>query len=143
MNPEKLKEAVLRYLEENRLISIATVRENKPWSATTFFAYDEDFHILFFSRSDTQHAQNIAQNPHVSATINQVWGKPGKVKGIQLAGTARKLEFGHSTQFFEIFRSRFAWMDKYPDHSLYIIEPTGLWYLDHELFGHFHRARVI
>lgn len=143
MSPEKIKETVLHYLEKNRLISIATVSENRPWSATTFFAYDKNLHILFFSRSDTRHAQNIAQNSHVSATINQVWGRPGKVKGIQLVGTARKLEFGHSARFFEIFRSRFAWMDRYPDHSLYIIEPTELWYLDHELFGHFYRVRVL
>ena len=138
--PDQLKQATLAYLDTNRLMSIATVRDGNPWAVTVFFAYDTDLNLYFFSRPDTVHAVNIEDNNKVAVTIHQNWGTPGKVKGIQLLGKAHK---SPSASEIATYLKRHPWGMIYPDHRVYKIEPEELYMVNHELFGHFNRVRII
>ena len=91
MPDKKFIQKVLKYFKGNRLMALGTSFKDRPWSATVFFAFDEKFNILFFSREDTRHCENIKNNKFVSVAINQDWGKPGLVKGLQMAGRASKV----------------------------------------------------
>jgi uncharacterized protein YhbP (UPF0306 family) len=79
----------------------------------------------------------------VAATINQDWGKPGLVKGIQLQGQAQLVIQKGYEKKHSLFTTRYPWASEYPDHQLYQIIPTELYFIDHELFGHFYRVRII
>src|SRR3989344_9524945 len=109
---KKLTRVALNYLRRNRLMTLGTSCQGKPWLATVFFAFDEKFNILFFSREDTRHCKNIKKNKYVSIAINQDWGKPGLVKGLQMAGRASKGSRDKYKSLYLIYRSRYPWADE-------------------------------
>ena len=136
---------VLKYMKDNRLMSLGTSLKDKPWLATVFYASDEKMNILLYSREDTRHCVNIAKNPNVSVVINHTWKySNGQLKAIQLAGKASRVSKVDYLDFYRIYKTRFKWADEFKsDHILYVIKPTEVWYLDEKLFGHFNRVRVI
>ncbi len=83
----KLKETVLKYLEEHYTMTIATAEGNSPWAAAVFYASD-GFTLYFLSDPDSHHSKNIADNPVVAVTINEDYHDWRKIKGIQLEGKA-------------------------------------------------------
>ena len=143
MPDKKLIQKVLKYYKGNRLIALGTSFKNRPWSATVFFAFDNNFNVLFFSREDTRHCQNIKKNKYVSAAINQDWGKPGFIKGVQMTGIASKIPKKQRAKFYALYCARFPWANEFPDHSLYIIKPAEIHYIDQKFFGHFHRVKIL
>lgn len=144
MDKNKLKAAVLEYLAKNKLMTVATSVQDQPWAATVFFAFEPDLSLIFMSKESTKHGQNIKQNPHVSVAINQDWGKPGLVKGVQLLGEAEVVAQNQFEAYLTKFLERYPWAERFREnHAVFLIKPIELYYLDHELLGHFNRERVI
>ncbi len=134
---------ILKFLGENRLMSLATSAGNKPWATTVFFAYDANCTIFFYSREDTKHCRNIGKNPHVAVTFNQYAGKPNSIKGLQVTGRAAEVAAREYARCYTIFTKRYPWAKKFSgDHTLYAIHPREIHYIDQELFGHFFRVRM-
>lgn len=88
---KKDKSVLNKYLEEQSLMSLATVdAEGHPWAASVYFVHDDDFNFYFMSSSDSLHCQNIRVNPNVSFTIADSHQPPGGTKyGLQLSGVAK------------------------------------------------------
>ncbi|OGZ30295.1 MAG: hypothetical protein A2931_02010 [Candidatus Niyogibacteria bacterium RIFCSPLOWO2_01_FULL_45_48] len=138
-----LASEVLKYLAENKLMSLATSSKNGgPWASTLFFAFDKNLNILFFSRPDTRHCKNILKNPRVALTINQNWGGLGSIKGLQISGVARRPMKNEYKKYYAIYKKRYSWADKFPDHAIYVIEPTEVHFINQEIFGHFFRVKI-
>lgn len=125
-------------------MTLATAGAWSPWAATVFFAHDRAFRFFFFSRADTRHAQNIAAQPQpqVAAAIH---GRAAAkhITGVQFCGVAERITRAKHPEFFELFEKRFPWARKFPDHDLFVIRPSELYYIDEELFGHFYRERIL
>ena len=139
----KYKSHILKYLSKNRLMSLATSSKNKPWTVTVFFAYDKNCNILFYSRGDTKHCRDIAKNPNVAITFNQYTGKPNSIKGLQITGRASQVSKRSFFRLYALYRQRYRWAESFKsDHTLYIIRPKEIHYIDQELFGHFFRIRI-
>ena len=136
--------AVLNYLAKNRLMTLGTSFKNKPWVATTFFAFDNKFNIIFYSRDDTKHSREIRKNANVSVVINHTWKQAGGgINGLQMTGRASKVSKKDYVHHCSLYKKRFSWADDFvSDHRLYIIKPKEIWLIDEKLFGHFHRVRV-
>ena len=83
----KLKETVLKYLEEHCTMTIATARGDSPWAAALFYASDR-FTLYFLSDPKDRHSKNIAENPVVAITVNEDYHDWRKIKGIQMEGRA-------------------------------------------------------
>jgi uncharacterized protein YhbP (UPF0306 family) len=117
---EELKETVLDYLKTHNTMTLATTRDNRPWAASVFYASD-GFTLYFISDPEVcWHSQNIAENPHVSATVDEDYRLENpddwrKVKGIQLEGIAEML-----TSEEEVARAVAAYVKKYPFVSIYL-----------------------
>lgn len=137
------KEHVLTYLETNRLMALASSHNNKPWAVTVFFAYDTELNLYFYSKPDTEHCKQIDSNNQVAVAIHQNWGEPGLIKGVQLTGICTKPTGEEYTTSFNVYSRCHNWAHTYPDHVIYKIKPVVLYYLDHKLFGHFNRVRVV
>ncbi len=136
-------ERVRNFLAKNRLLSLASVGKHGPWASTVFFAFDTDFHLYFYSDPRTQHAQNIADDPRVAITINQYWGEPGEIQGMQCAGEAAQLVGEEEQRQYEKYQQRYAWVDEYrDDHVVFRIVPTEIWMIDSESTGHIHRVQL-
>jgi len=78
---EELKQHILDYLSQNKRMSLATSKNNTPWASTVMYAYDDDLNIYFLSEVGTRKVQNLQINPKIAATINEVTGGIGKVRG--------------------------------------------------------------
>ena len=100
----KVKKA-LEYLEKNRLMALATSENNKSWSATVFFAYDNKCNILFFSCEDSKHCKQIKKNKNVSLVVNHTWKqKGGGINGLQIVGEASKVSNKDYSRCYKIYK---------------------------------------
>ncbi|MEW5987985.1 MAG: pyridoxamine 5'-phosphate oxidase family protein [Chloroflexota bacterium] len=86
----QLREQALAYLATHHVMTLATHGPLGLWAAAVFYAND-GFELIFLSAGHTRHAQNLAANPHVAATIQEDYADWPSIKGIQLEGTVRQL----------------------------------------------------
>jgi general stress protein 26 len=88
MKTRLLKDAILRLLNEHRVMTIAT---NRPdgWPQATMVGYVNDGFLLycFVARNAQKHA-NVLRDPRVSITIGSDTRHPVDIKGLSLAGRA-------------------------------------------------------
>ncbi|MBI4167882.1 MAG: pyridoxamine 5'-phosphate oxidase family protein [Candidatus Aenigmarchaeota archaeon] len=104
-NPKKLAKS---YMENVKLMSIATVSKNKPWSATVFYAFDENFDIYFLSRYYRKHSRHIEKNNSVAGTIakqHKAFGAP--TMGLQFGGKAKMLRGAELKKAYAVFTKRY------------------------------------
>lgn len=95
-------------MENVKLMSVATVSKNKPWSATVFYAFDEKFNLYFLSRYYRNHSRHIEKNNSVAGTIakqHKTFGAP--TSGLQFSGTAGMLRGKELEKAYKIFTKRF------------------------------------
>ncbi len=85
-----LKQLIENYLKEAKLMQVATVKNNKPWVATVWYAHDKNLNFYFISQKNRRHSQELKNNSHVAGTIviSHEEGIGQKVRGIQFAGKA-------------------------------------------------------
>ncbi|MFT4172790.1 MAG: pyridoxamine 5'-phosphate oxidase family protein [Rhodocyclaceae bacterium] len=97
MNP--LPPQICTFLDEHHVLSLAVCRDNIPWAASAFFAFDAlAARLLFLSDSRTQHGQIVQTNGLVAGTVA---GQPrhiGDIQGVQFQGVATLLEEGRARQ---------------------------------------------
>jgi len=133
MDKDQLKKLILEYLSRNKLMSLATSFKDTPWAATVFFNFDQGLNIYFISRPQRRHSLEILKNPIVAITINQDFGTPGKIRGLQVQGMAKVSE---DKKELDDFVRRHPWATRFLDsHKLFKITPTFMRYLDDERFG--------
>lgn len=87
----KPRDLIIKYLDEARIMQVATGVNDRPWCCTVYYAVDNSHHLYWISTPDRQHSLDIAQNPFVAGTIvlPHEYGKP--VRGIQFRGEAREV----------------------------------------------------
>ncbi len=86
-------ETIIReYIDKTVHMSLATVKDNKPWVCEVHFAYDHDLNLYFVSKIPTRHCQEIIRNPNVAGNIVKQHGLEDLPAGIYFEGTAEILE---------------------------------------------------
>ena len=90
INVEKI---VREYIQKTVHMSLATVKDNKPWVCEVHFAYDEGLNLYFVSKQSTRHCQEIALNPAVAGNIVKTHQLSELPHGIYFEGNAELLEF--------------------------------------------------
>ncbi len=86
-----IKKLIQEYLDEAKLLQVATSRGKKPWVATVWYVHDDDFNFYFISKRMRRHSKEIETNQHVAGAIVKphTEGSGQKVRGIQFEGFAR------------------------------------------------------
>jgi len=137
-HPVDLKKLTKEYLQEANLMQVATVKSNKPWVATVWFAYDADFNLYFISRNTRRHSLEIAKNPHVAGAIVKPHKTLGdKTRGLQFEGKCHEVKGAQLLKAFAIFAKRFPKVTKFilspkevitgvTDHRFYKITPSEI-----------------
>jgi len=64
-----VEKIIREYIDKTVHMSLATVKDNKPWVCEVHFAYDDKLNLYFVSRLDTRHCQEISANPFVAGNI--------------------------------------------------------------------------
>lgn len=75
-----------------------------PHSASCFYAFYEDkMRFIIASDKNTQHIQNLQENPNFSGTIALETKEVGKIRGIQFNGTIEKATTKEKTIYLKTF----------------------------------------
>ncbi|OGK16705.1 hypothetical protein A2774_00200 [Candidatus Roizmanbacteria bacterium RIFCSPHIGHO2_01_FULL_39_12c] len=83
---QKNKQKLLKYLRSQHTLYLATY-DDESWSATVFYAIDDNLNIYFISEPSTKHAKAFKKNRVVSAAIADSRQKlTDKKIGVQLHG---------------------------------------------------------
>lgn len=87
-----LRKLIEDYLEEAKLMQVATSKNNQPWAASLYFAYDNLWNLYWISRSTRRHSEEIKDNEKVAGTIVLPHTHGQKVRGLQFQGIAKQLK---------------------------------------------------
>jgi hypothetical protein len=102
-----LREKIRRYLEAHATLTLATCDGDLPWAAALFFASDAQFNLYFVSSPQTRHAQHIARNAHVAATVNEDYRDWREIQGLQIEGRAEMVDEADREQVAELYLAKF------------------------------------
>jgi len=88
MNTRKLIED---YLNQAKMLQVATAEDNQPWACTVYFAFDEQLNLYWISKPNRRHSEEIRNNDKVAGVIVLTHTPGDKVRGIQFQGVASEL----------------------------------------------------
>ncbi|KKR76972.1 MAG: hypothetical protein UU21_C0001G0026 [Candidatus Levybacteria bacterium GW2011_GWA2_40_8] len=89
---KNLRKLIKEYLQEAKMMQLATSLDNMPWICNVWFAADSDLNIYWFSSTTRKHSKDILKNPNVAAAIVLPQSPKDTPRGIQLKGTAKVLD---------------------------------------------------
>ena len=88
-----IPEAILEFINEHHILTLATSLENQPYCATCFYAYDKRLNrFIITSELETKHAKDCLDNPIIAGTIALETKMVGKIRGLQFTGRIQILE---------------------------------------------------
>jgi len=85
----KAKELVKLYLDERKVMQIASVSGDQPWICSVYFVADEEQHLYWLSWPTRRHSQELAV--HAKAAIAIAIKTTQPVIGIQAEGRVEKV----------------------------------------------------
>ncbi len=129
----EIRQLIKEYLNDARLMQVATSKDNQPWACSVYFAFDDEFNLFWISLPSTRHSQELKANQKVAGTIVLPHTPGDAVRGIQFDGVAKELttgeEFHHALELYakrmnmkEERRQKIA--DGKDEHNVYMIKPT-------------------
>jgi uncharacterized protein YhbP (UPF0306 family) len=145
-NPDKQDSRKLtrHYLEQIKIMQLATSINDQPWACTVHFYADEGLNFYWVSRTDRKHSQHIAQNPKVAAAVlvHENTSAEPYVIGISIAGTAELVSEQLSEQISQSYIDK---LSKDPNlltdiattknlNKFYRLKPTSIVLLDSKNF---------
>ena len=86
-----IKALILRVLNENRIMTIATNRQDGWPQATTVGYVNDGFMLYCFVPRSTQKYANVLRDPRVSIAIGADAQNPMETRGLSLAGTVSEV----------------------------------------------------
>ena len=104
MNVEKI---VREYIDKTVHMSLATVKDNRPWVCEVHFVYDDELNVYFRSLASRRHSQEIALNPSVAGNIVKQHAVGEYPHGIYFEGKAEMLtDEAEIRAVFPLFQAR-------------------------------------
>jgi uncharacterized protein YhbP (UPF0306 family) len=102
-----LPESVSSYLEQHRVMTLATCGPDGPWAAAVFYVSVRST-LYFLSSPSSRHCRNLTLDPRCAATVQEDDGDWARIKGIQLEGQASEVHGDEA----RLARQRYG--DKFP-----------------------------
>ncbi len=90
-NGMDLKQLIQQYLQEAKLMQVATSMENQPWICSVWFAADEDLNIYWLSSTKRRHSAEVIENRKVAAAMALPQNPQDPPRGLQIQGEAELL----------------------------------------------------
>lgn len=87
-----LRELIEAYLDQAKLMQLATSVNDQPWVCHVWFAADKDLNIYFISSTTRRHSGEILQNNKVGGAVVLPQSPTDAPRGLQFQGTVETLE---------------------------------------------------
>ncbi|MFZ0546431.1 MAG: pyridoxamine 5'-phosphate oxidase family protein [Candidatus Promineifilaceae bacterium] len=148
LTPETPRQLALQYLVEHQVVTLATYGEQGVWAAAVFYA-SQEFDLYFLSAGHTRHAQNLAVNAHIAATIQEDYKDWPAIQGIQLEGDVRLLEGAEREAAVSLYCARYPFIAQAEPQiqqaltkvNWYCLSPDKLYFIDNRK-GLGHRDEI-
>ncbi len=143
-DPGLLRRQVLDYLAKHTVMTLATTGPDGPWAAAVFYCTRE-FDLFFLSADHTRHAQNLASNPKVAATIQENYHDWPEIQGIQLSGMVEVLAGKERQVAIALYEQKYPFVKTASPAikkglqilNWYCLSPDKLYFIDNRKgFGH-------
>lgn len=102
-----LNQLIREYLQEAKIMQIATKINEQPWVCSVWYASDDQMNIYWMSATNRRHSKELEKNPKVGATISLQIPSNESPRGVQLQGIAQKL-----TKNDDIQKARSVFQDR-------------------------------
>ena len=128
MNLEKL---IRDYLDEAKMMQIATVDVGQPWCCTVWYAHDKDLNLYWLSSKDRRHSKEIAKDNKVAGTIviPHIQGSGEKVRGLQFQGVASETSGDSQVLGRDLYIEKYSREKDYHDEVLTDPDSEANWYI--------------
>lgn len=149
---DSIRTLIVEYMQEQKLMQLATVGENGPWICSVWQAIDEHMNIYFLSATNRQHSLDIALNPHVAGALAKPHEVGDPARAIQFRGTANLLtgvdeialaRSVYEGRTFDAAQIETFMSDAERPHAFYKITPTKFVLFDTENFPENSRQEYI
>lgn len=138
------RDQTLAYLAQHTVMSLATYGQQGLWAAAVFYAND-GFDLYFLSAGHTRHGQNLSDNRHAAATIQENYSDWPAIQGIQLEGDTTLLSGAERGEAIALYMAKFSFLQtagaalraQMAKVNWYRLRPWRLYFVDNSLgFGH-------
>jgi len=110
-----IDQRIIDFLLGHHVFSLATTKDNKSYSASCYYAYNQIENTLIFSSElKTTHAKQFVENPNVSATIAVETDDIMKIQGLQILGIVYPLNKEKLKLSLKIYLDRFPYAKNFP-----------------------------
>lgn len=124
-------------------LTVATIRPDGWPQATTVSFVSDGAKIYFGTWTKSQKAENMTRDPRVSITVNVPYKEWNGIRGLSLAGRARRVsETAELTRVFDLMVKKFPQVGQFVkaedvEMAMFRIDPEVVSILDYEKgFGH-------
>ena len=122
---------MLKFLREHQVLTLAGVEaDGNPYAAALFYAVDDELRFQVVTDPSTRHGRAMVANPSVAGTIQldrQHWHE---IQGIQFRGICRQLESTERARAWEIYSSRFPFLQQPNAILTRELVKTAMWRID-------------
>jgi uncharacterized protein YhbP (UPF0306 family) len=135
----KRLETILRsLLDAAPLCAIATVSGTRAHVNTAYFAWSDDFRVVWISDPRARHSRNVRARRTAAITVfdsHQTWGNSDR--GVQLFGSAREIRGRAAERAREVYARRFPDYDsgQMADYRTYELRPRRAKLFDERELG--------
>lgn len=136
---DRMATTARRLLDASTLCAIATVAPGGHGHVNTaYFAWSPEFDLVWMSEPSAKHSRNVHANTTVAIAVydsGQSWGKLDC--GIQLFGSAHKVESAAAAEVETLYAKRFAGYrrEDLGAYRFYLFRPRRLKLFDEREFG--------
>lgn len=115
----KIPAAILQFIQQNHVVSLACCLEGELWAASCFYVWDNDNpRLIIFTKQSTQHGQMMAANPQIAGTIAAQPENLQEIEGIQFTAIARCLQGDEREIAYALYTAR---------HPIAKLIPSDIW----------------
>ena len=127
---------VVSFLAEHHLFTLATSRDNLPYTSNEFYAFDaESATFVFTSKEETKHIQDAHINNIVAGNVALETKNVAKVQGLQITGRMSQPQGERLKELKKLYIKTFSFAI-FMDLDLWMVEMDSYKFTDNTLgFG--------
>ena len=119
---EAFPSAIQKFLQKQKVASLATTNNGLPYCCNVFYAFDaENLQIIFKSDKKTFHIQNALEQPYVSGTVYKTSSNILGLKGVQFFGKMLKPRYCDYERAAHIYYGKYPFA-KAKEATLWVVE---------------------
>lgn len=142
-----LNRSIQKILEDNILLSMASIKDTSSWINAAYYCFDKKFNFYILVDPATEHAKNTKSNNSVALAIfdsRQTWDEPKR--GLQIFGQCKRATLLELPTAIKLYTKKFASFSQFIKHPddfaknaltsrFYKIEVNSLKLFDETNFG--------